>query len=94
MNHRELVSTVSQRTGLSRRDAGSAVDAMLQTISESLGRGEDISFSGFGRFKVSQRSERQGINPRTGERITIPAAKVPRFSAGSRLKQAVSGDGR
>jgi DNA-binding protein HU-beta len=93
MNTKELVADVSQKTGLSRRDAGAAVDAMIQTIADTLGRGEEVAFSGFGRFKVSQRSERQGMNPRTGERITIPASKVPRFAAGSRLKDAVASNG-
>lgn len=94
MNNKQLVEKVADQTGLSRRDAGSAVDAMLQTISESLGRGEEVSFSGFGRFKVSDRAARQGLNPRTGERIDIPAGRVPRFAAGSRLKEAVASNGR
>jgi DNA-binding protein HU-beta len=75
----------------SKKAAGDAVDAVLDAITDALRRGEDVSFTGFGKFHVAERGPRQGVNPRTGERITIPGGKVPRFSAGSALKTKVKG---
>ena len=66
---------------------------MLDTISDALARGEDVNFTGFGKFRVAERGPRQGVNPRTGERITIPGGRVPRFSAGAGLKSKVKGTG-
>jgi DNA-binding protein HU-beta len=85
----EFVDQVADRAGLSKRDASEAVDAVLETIESTLSRGGEISFSGFGKFSVSQRSAREGRNPATGERIQIAASKVPKFSAGAGLKKAV-----
>jgi DNA-binding protein HU-beta len=85
----EFVDQVADRSGLSKRDAGEAVDAVLETIENTLSRGGEISFSGFGKFSVSQRSAREGRNPATGERIQIAASKVPKFTAGAGLKKAV-----
>ena len=65
-----------------------AVDAALEVIEETLKRGGEINFTGFGKFSVAERGARQGVNPQTGERIQIAASKVPRFSAGSALKKA------
>ena len=65
------------------------VDDVLGVIADTLERGGDISFTGFGKFSVHGRPERDGVNPRTGERVRIPAARVPKFAAGSRLKAAV-----
>ena len=75
----------------SKKQAADAVDAVLDGISSSLGRGEAVNFTGFGKFHVAERGQRQGVNPRTGERITIPGGKVPKFSAGAGLKQKVKG---
>jgi DNA-binding protein HU-beta len=66
---------------------------VLDTISDALARGEDVNFTGFGKFSVAERGPRQGVNPRTGERITIPGGRVPRFSAGAGLKSKVKGTG-
>ncbi len=85
----EFVDQVADRAGLSKRDAANAVDAVLETIEGTLSRGSEISFSGFGKFSVSQRSAREGRNPATGERIQIAASKVPKFTAGAALKKAV-----
>jgi len=85
----EFVDQVADRAGLSKRDAGEAVDAVLETIENTLSRGGEISFSGFGKFSVSNRSAREGRNPATGERIQIAASKVPKFTAGAGLKKAV-----
>jgi DNA-binding protein HU-beta len=77
----------------SKKQAGQAVEAVLDTISDALARGEDVNFTGFGKFSVAERGPRQGVNPRTGERITIPGGRVPRFSAGAGLKSKVKGTG-
>ena len=89
MTKSEFVDRVASKSGLSRRDAGKAVDAFLDSIQESLARGESVSFTGFGKFSPQQRGARTGVNPRTGERVEIAAATVPKFSAGSSLKNAL-----
>jgi len=75
----------------SKKAAGDAVDAMLEAITGALSSGNEVNFTGFGKFHVAERGPRQGVNPRTGERITIPGGRVPRFSAGSALKTKVKG---
>lgn len=91
MTKSELIEQVAGRAELTRRDASSAVDAVLESIEEALRRGSDVSIAGFGKFHVGERGAREGVNPRTGERIQIAATRVPRFSAGSGLKSAVKG---
>jgi DNA-binding protein HU-beta len=86
----EFVDQVASRSGLGRKEAGAAVDAALETIQEALQRGSDVSFTGFGKFSVSERSARQGVNPATGEKIQIAASRVPKFTAGSQLKSAIN----
>jgi DNA-binding protein HU-beta len=90
----EFVDKVADRSGLSKRDAAEAVDAFLETITDVLrGRGE-VAFTGFGKFTTQARAARQGVNPRNPtERVQIPATTVPKFSAGSQLKQAVKSGG-
>jgi DNA-binding protein HU-beta len=85
----ELVDQVADRADLSKRDASRAVDAMIATVEECLRRGSEVTVSGFGKFHVSERGARMGVNPRTGERMRIAASRVPRFTAGSGLKSAV-----
>jgi DNA-binding protein HU-beta len=88
----EFVDQIAEKAGLPRRDASKAVDAFLETITETLKGGGDVSFTGFGKFSTSQRAARQGVNPRNpGEKVNIPAATVPKFSAGSQLKAAIKG---
>ena len=89
MTKQEFVDRVADKAQLSKRDAGKAVDAFLDAITETLRGGGDVSFTGFGKFSTSNRAARQGVNPRTGERVQIAASRVPKFSAGSQLKQAV-----
>ncbi len=89
MTKSEFVDQVADRAGLTRKDAGSAVDAVLETIESTLKRGSEITFSGFGKFSVSQRSAREGRNPATGAKIQIAASKVPKFTAGAGLKKAI-----
>jgi DNA-binding protein HU-beta len=85
----EFVDQVADRAGLSKKDAGDAVDAVLETIESALKRGSDVVFSGFGKFSVANRGAREGRNPATGERIHIQASRVPKFQAGAGLKKAV-----
>ncbi len=89
MTKGELVDQVASRAEITRQDAARAVDAVLETVQDALRRGSDVTLSGFGKFHVSERGARSGVNPRTGERIQIAATRVPRFSAGSGLKNAV-----
>ena len=90
MTKQEFVDAVANRSGLSRRDAAKAVDAVLDSITDALRRGDAVSFTGFGKFSTQRRAERQGVNPRNpSQKVTIPAATVPKFSAGSTLKQSV-----
>ena len=91
MTKSEFVDQVAARSGLSRKDAGAAVDAALETIQGALERGSEVTFSGFGKFSVTERSARQGVNPATGEKIQIAASKAPKFTAGAQLKKAVKG---
>jgi DNA-binding protein HU-beta len=92
LTKQEFVNEVASKAGLQGRDAAKAVDAFLETITETLrGRGE-VAFTGFGKFTTQHRAERQGVNPRDpSQKVTIPAATVPKFSAGSQLKAAVKG---
>jgi DNA-binding protein HU-beta len=87
----ELVDQVAGRAGLTKADAGRALDAVLATVEDALRRGRDVTVAGFGKFQVSERAARVGVNPRTGERMHIAASRVPRFTAGSGLKSAVRG---
>ena len=89
MTKAEFIDKVADKSGLTKRDASAAVDAFLDSITEALSAGDAVSFTGFGKFSAQQRAARQGVNPRTGERVQIPAATVPKFSAGSQLKAAL-----
>ena len=90
MTKQEFVDAVADKAGMSKRDASTAVDACLGVIESTLQAGDAITFTGFGKFHVTRRAARQGVNPRTGEPVQISAANVPKFSAGSQLKKAVN----
>lgn len=90
MNKTELIATVAEKAELSRKDAEKAVAAVFDAITESLKAGDKVSLVGFGTFDVKERAERTGKNPRTGEAVVIPAARVPGFKAGKGLKDAVA----
>ena len=90
MTKAEFVERVAGRFE-SKKAANDAVEAVLDEITAALGRGDDVNFTGFGKFSVSERGPRQGVNPRTGERITIAGGRVPKFSAGAGLKSKVKG---
>ncbi len=89
MTREDLVKGVAEKAEIKKSEASKAVSAIFEIMKESLGKGEAVQMIGFGSFRVSQRTERKGRNPRTGEGITIPAAKVVKFSAGKALKEAV-----
>jgi DNA-binding protein HU-beta len=89
MNKPELITRVAEKTGLTKKDASKAVDALLLTIMEALKNGEKVQLIGFGNFEVRHRAARKGRNPLTGQEINIEASKVPAFSAGKQLKEAV-----
>jgi len=74
-----------------KKAASDAVEALLDGVTDALTRGEEVNFTGFGKFSVAERGPRQGVNPRTGERITIAGGRVPKFSAGAGLKSKVKG---
>ncbi|MBR6113650.1 MAG: HU family DNA-binding protein [Oscillospiraceae bacterium] len=89
MNKAELIADVAVKTGLSKKDSEKAVNAALDTITDSLTKGEKVQLVGFGVFDVKERGTRMGRNPKTKEEIEIPASRVPQFKAGKALKEAV-----
>jgi DNA-binding protein HU-beta len=90
----EFVGRVAQKAGLSQRDAAKAVDAFLDSVTETLKGGDAVTFTGFGKFSTAHRKAREGVNPRNpSQKVHIPAADVPKFSAGSGLKAAVKSGG-
>lgn len=90
MNKSELVAAVAESSGLTRADAGRAVDSVFEAVSNTLKGGGEVRITGFGNFSVSNRAASKGRNPRTGEPIDIPASKLPKFSAGKTLKETVN----
>ncbi len=90
MNKNDLVAHVADTTGLSKADAAKAVEAVFDGITDSLKSGDEVRLVGFGTFLVSGRAASEGRNPRTGEKIAIPASKQPKFKAGKGLKDAVN----
>ena len=90
MNKSELIEAVAKTAGISKATAGDALDATLSSIKIALKKEQSVTLVGFGTFKVGKRAARTGRNPRTGEAIKIKAAKVPKFSAGKALKDAVN----
>jgi DNA-binding protein HU-beta len=92
MNKSDFIEKIAARTGSSRGDAEKFVNAFTDVVSESLKAGEDIALTGFGVFTVSDRAARTGVNPqKPGEKIQIPATRVPKFKAGKGLKDTVKG---
>ena len=90
MNKNDLVSDVAESAGLTKADAGRAVDAVFESIQGALKSGGDVRIVGFGTFSVAHRAATTGRNPRTGETIQIKASKQPKFKAGAPLKEAVN----
>ena len=90
MNKAELIDAVASAANLSKADASRAVDAVVETITNALKTGDQVSVVGFGTFSVKHRAERSGRNPRTGDTIKIAASNVPGFKAGKALRDAVN----
>jgi DNA-binding protein HU-beta len=90
MTKAELVTEVAAKSGLSKKDTEKAIAGFVDTVTETLAKGDSIQLVGFGTFEVRERAARTGINPRTKEKIEIEATKVPAFKAGRALKDAVS----
>lgn len=89
MNKSEFINAIAERTGGTVKDTTAAVNAGLEIIKEQLAAKQEVEFTGFGKFLVKERAERQGVNPSTGEAITIPASLQPGFKAGKALKDAI-----
>jgi len=90
MNKSDLVDAIADSAGLSKADAGRALDGLVKTVTKALKKGDTVSLVGFGTFSVRKRAARTGRNPRTGETIKIKASKNPAFKAGKALKDAVN----
>ena len=90
MNKTELIAAVAEKTGLSKKDSDAAVNAVLNTIAETLKANEKVQLVGFGSFETKKRAARTGRNPRSKETIQIPASQTPVFKAGKALKDAVA----
>jgi DNA-binding protein HU-beta len=84
----DFVDKLAAKSGLTKKDAAAVVDAFVDVVTEALHKGEEVQFTGFGKFYVQQRQARQGINPQTKKAIKIAACKVPKFSAGLALKNS------
>ena len=90
MNKNDLIAAVADDTSLTKADAAKAVDSVIDTVVGSLKSGTEVRLVGFGTFSVADRAASEGRNPRTGEKIQIPASKQPKFKAGKGLKDAVN----
>ena len=91
VNKGQLVDTLTESTGLSKKDVKAVVDGVFDHISEHLTRGDKVQVTGFGSFEVRERAARQGVNPSTGDKIDIAASKSPAFKAGKSLRDSVKG---
>ena len=90
MNKTELIAAIAEQTELSKKDAGKALEAFVNVVTDELKKGGKIQLVGFGTFEVTERAAREGRNPRTKETMTIPASKAPKFKAGKALKDTVN----
>jgi DNA-binding protein HU-beta len=89
MTKDEILDVIVKKTGITKKDAGEALSTILEEITKALSKGGEVVFTGFGSFKVSKRAAREGRNPKTGEKLKIPAMNTPKFKAGKALKEAV-----
>ena len=89
MNKSELIDAIAASADLPKAAAGKALDGMIEALTEALKKGDTVTLVGFGSFYVGERAERKGRNPKTGEEITIPSAKTPKFRPGKGLKDAL-----
>jgi len=89
MNKSELIDAVATKTGLTKKDAGAALDATLASITDALSKGDSVQLIGFGTFSTTKRAAREGRNPSTGATMKIAASTVAKFKVGAKLKEAV-----
>ncbi|MBF0472603.1 MAG: HU family DNA-binding protein [Nitrospirae bacterium] len=89
MNKTDLISQIAKSVDLSKADAGRALDAMIDAIIKAVNDGQKVTLIGFGTFMITERKAREGRNPRTGETIKIPAARVPKFIPGKAFKSSI-----
>jgi len=90
VNKNDLVAQVAEAAGLSKNDATKAVDAVFEGIADAMKKGDEVRLVGFGTFAIAERAASEGRNPRTGEKIAIPASKQPKFKPGKNLKDALN----
>ena len=90
MNKQELITAISEQAGLSKTDAGKALEALTVTIADAMKKGDKVQLVGFGTFETVKKAAREGKNPATGEKIKIPACVAPKFKAGKALKDLVN----
>lgn len=91
MNKTELIAAVAENAGLTKKDAENALKAFVSVVGDELKNGGKVQLVGFGTFEVSERAEREGRNPQTGETMKIAASKAPKFKAGKALKDKING---
>ncbi|MCG0238660.1 MAG: HU family DNA-binding protein [Firmicutes bacterium] len=89
MNKAELIASIAEKSGLTKKDSEKAINAFIDSVKEALAKGDKVSLVGFGTFEVRERKARKGRNPQTKEEITIPGGKTPAFKAGKELKDVV-----
>lgn len=89
MNKSDLIATLADKAGVSKKDAEGVMDAFVATVTSTLKSGNEVALTGFGTFSAKKRAARQGINPQTGAKIQIAATTVPKFKAGKGLKDAL-----
>ena len=90
MTKAELIAAIAEKSGMTKKDADAALSAVIDTITDTLAKGDKIQLVGFGTLEVRERKAREGINPQSKSKIQIPATKVPAFKAGRALKDAVA----
>jgi len=89
MNKNDFIDKIAQKTGLTKKDSKAYLEALLETITETLAKGDDVALIGFGTFSTSKRAAREGINPATGEKIQIAESTVAKFKVGANLKNSI-----
>jgi len=90
LNKAELITSIAEKSGLTKKDSEKALNAFIESVEEALAQGEKVQLVGFGTFESRRRSARKGRNPQTGEEIDIPAANMPAFKAGKALKDKLN----
>lgn len=91
MNRQEIITAIANDSGLTKRDTDIFINSFINVVGDALVNGETVNIMGFGKFEIRERAARDGVNPRTGDKITIDASKTPAFKAGKSLKDRVNG---